>query len=149
MAVGGADGHAGVDHLGDRVHDLLDLGLQLGLLGLQLLQAVSLGRDLLLDFLGLGSLGGVFLGLAHQHADLLAECVSVGAELIRLRNGGPALGVQVQDFVYQGKLGILKLLFDIFTDGIRILPDKSDIQHDDSLLNLLMLHVSRETMASR
>ena len=144
-----ADGHGGIDHLGDQQHIVMELFLQLRLLFLQLCQAVRLFLHLLLDSLGLRQLGGVLFGLAHQHADLLAECVSVGAELIRLRNGGPALGVQVQDFVYQGKLGILKLLFDIFTDGIRILPDKFDIQHDDSLLNLLMLHVSRETMASR
>ena len=82
----------------------MELFLQLRLLFLQLCQAVRLFLHLCLTASASASLAGSFFGLAHQHADLLAECVSVGAELIRLRNGGPALGVQVQDFVYQGSL---------------------------------------------
>lgn len=124
MAVVRTDGHAGVDHLGDRVHDLLDLGLQLGLLGLQLLQAVSLGRDLLLDFLGLGSLGGVFLGLAHQRADLLGQLVAVCAQVAGLTDGGAVLGVKRDDLIDEGQLGVLELFPDVFLDGVRVFTDK-------------------------
>ena len=127
MAVVGADGHAGVDHLGDRVHDLLDLGLQLGLLGLQLLQAVSLGRDLLLDFLGLGSLGGVFLGLAHQRADLLGQLVAVCAQVAGLTDGGAVLGVKRDDLIDERQLGVLELFPDVFLDSVRVFTDKTNV----------------------
>ena len=127
MAVVGADGHAGVDHLRDRVHDLLDLGLQLGLLGLQLLQAVSLGRDLLLDFLSLGSLGGVFLGLAHQRADLLGQLVAVCAQVAGLTDGGAVLGVKRDDLIDEGQLGVLELFLDVFLDSVRVFTDKTNV----------------------
>ena len=126
-AVIGADRHAGVDHLGDRVHDLLDLGLQLGLFGLQLFQAVSLSGDLLLDFLGLGCLAGVLLGLAHQSTDLLGQLVAVGAQVAGLADGSAVLGIQLDDLVDQGQLGILELFADVFLDCLRIFTDKTNV----------------------
>ena len=127
VAVIGADGHTGVDHLGDRVHDLLNLGLQLGLLGLQLLQAVSLRGDLLLDFLGLGSLAGVLLGLTHQGTDLLGQLIAVCAQVAGLADGGAILGVKLDDLVYEGQFGVLKLLLDVFLDGFRVFTDKANV----------------------
>ena len=127
MAVVGADGHAGVDHLGDRVHDLLNLGLQLGLLGFQLLQAVSLGGDLLLDFLGLGGLAGVLLGLAHQCADLLGQLVAVCAQVAGLADGGAVLGVEPDDLIDKGQLGVLELFLDVFLDSVRVFTDKTNV----------------------
>ena len=103
--------------------------LQFRLLLFQLRQTVRLLLHLGLDGLGLGQLAGVLLGLAHQHADLLAEGIAVGAQLVCLRNGGPALGVQVNDLVHQGQLGILELFLDIFLDGFGIFPNKSNVQH--------------------
>ena len=81
------------------IRDSLNLGLQLGLLGFQLLQAVSLGGDLLLDFLGLGGLAGVLLGLAHQCADLLGQLVAVCAQVAGLADGGAVLGVELDDLI--------------------------------------------------
>ena len=127
MAVVGADGHAGVDHLGDRVHDLLNLGLQLGLLGFQLLQAVSLGGDLLLDFLGLGGLAGVLLSLAHQCADLLGQLVAVCAQVAGLADGGAVLGVELDDLIDEGQLGVLELFLDVFLDSVRVFTDKTNV----------------------
>lgn len=127
MAVVGADGHAGVDHLGDRVHDLLNLGLQLSLLGFQLLQAVSLGGDLLLDFLGLGGLAGVLLGLAHQCADLLGQLVAVCAQVAGLADGGAVLGVELDDLIDEGQLGVLELFLDVFLDSVRVFTDKTNV----------------------
>ena len=127
MAVVGADGHAGVDHLGDRVHDLLNLGLQFGLLGFQLLQAVSLGGDLLLDFLGLGGLAGVLLSLAHQCADLLGQLVAVCAQVAGLADGGAVLGVKLDDLIDEGQLGVLELFLDVFLDSVRVFTDKANV----------------------
>lgn len=127
MAVVGADGHAGVDHLGDRVHDLLNLGLQLGFLGFQLLQAVSLGGDLLLDFLGLGGLAGVLLGLTHQCADLLGQLVAVCAQVAGLADGGAVLGVKLDDLIDEGQLGVLELFLDVFLDSVRVFTDKTNV----------------------
>ena len=104
LAVVPADGHGGVDHLGDQQHVVVELLVQLRLQLLQLRQAVRLLLDLGLHGLGLFQLAGVLFGLAHQHADLLAQLIPVGAELICLRNGSPAPGIQLQDLIHQGSL---------------------------------------------
>ena len=140
-----ADGHGGIDHLGNQQHVVMQLGLQLRLLLLQLRQAVRLLLDLGLDGLGLLQLGGILLGLAHQHADLLAQLIPVGAELVCLRNSRPAFGVQIQHFVHQGQLGVLEFLLDVLSYRIGVLPDEFDIQHDSSLLKTEWI-VSRETV---
>ena len=66
---------------------------QLGLLLLQLGQPVGVGLDLGLGSLGLLQLGGVLLGLAHQHAHLLAKGVPGRAEVVRLGHGVPVAAV--------------------------------------------------------
>ena len=119
MAVVGADGHAGVDHLGIVYMISLILACSSVSFGLQLLQAVSLGRDLLLDFLGLGSLVGSFLGLAHQRADLLGQLVAVCAQVAGLTDGGAVLGVKRDDLIDEGQLGVLNffLMFSLTASG--------------------------------
>ena len=125
----GADGHGGVDDVGDLEHDVADLGGQLGLLGLQLGQPVGVGLHLGLGGLGLGQLAGVLFGLAHQHAHLLGQGVALGPQVVGLVHRGAVLLVQRQHLVHQGQLGVLKLLLDVLLDGFGILPDKFHIQH--------------------
>ena len=138
-AVVRADGHTGVDHLRDGVHDVADLVLQLGFLGFQLFQAVSLCGHLLLDLLGFGGLAGVLFSLAHQHANLLGKLVAVGAQGVTLANGGAVLGIQIDDLVYQRQLGILKLLFNVLLDLIGVLTHKTNIQHDSKSFPLFVI----------
>ena len=125
-----ADGHAGVDHLGDGVHDLLDLLLQLGLLGLQLLQALGLGGNLGLHGLSLFQLAGVLLGLAHQRADLLGQGVALRTQAAGLADGGAVLRVQRDDLIHQGQLGLLELLLDVLLDCVGVFPHELNVQHD-------------------
>ena len=138
-AVVRADGHTGVDHLRDGVHDVADLVLQLGFLGFQLFQAVSLCGHLLLDLLGFGGLAGVLFSLAHQHANLLGKLVAVGAQGVTLANGGAVLGIQIDDLVYQRQLGILKFLFNVLLDLIGVLTHKTNIQHDSKSFPLFVI----------
>ena len=101
--------------------------MQLGLLDFQLFQAVSLGSDLLFDFLGLSCLAGVLFSLAHQGADLLGQFVAVGAQVAGLADGGAILGIQLDDLVDQGQLGILELFADVFFDCLRVFTDKTNV----------------------
>ena len=125
----GADGHGGINDVGDLEHDVTDLLGQLRLQSLQLGQTVGVGLDLGLGLLSLLELGGVLLGLAHQDAHLLAEGVALGAQVLSLGNGGTVLAVQLQHFVHQGQLLILELLLDVFLYHVGVFPDKLDIQH--------------------
>ena len=111
-----------------------DLLGQLGLLGLQLGQAVGVGLHLGLGLLGLRQLGGVLLGLAHEDAHLLGQAVPGGAQLLGLGHDGPVLFVQLQHLVHQGQLLVLELLLDVFFYQIGILPDQLDVQHIGTLL---------------
>ena len=90
-------------------------------------------------------LGGILLGLAHQHAHLLGQAVAVRAELVRLGDGSPALAVQLNDLVHQGELFILELLLDVFLYCFGVFPDKLYIQHFVHLIKYFEWHVSRET----
>ena len=123
------DGHAGVDHLGNDHHALGQLGVQLRLQLLQLGQPGGLPGYLGLDLLGLRQLGGILLGLAHKHADLLRQGVAVGPQLVGLGFGGPEFGIQLQHLVHQGQLGILELLPDVLPDGVGVFPYKFNVQH--------------------
>ena len=125
-----ANGHRGINDLGNCQKPLMEFCLQLILQLFQLCQAVGLFFDLLFDCLGLLELCGVFFGLAHQHADLFGETVPGGAQLIRLGDGGPASGVQVDGLVDQGELGVLKFFLDIFLYKFRVFPNEFHVQHD-------------------
>ena len=139
LHVGGvvrADGHRGVNDLGNLEHDVVDLLVQLGLQLLKGCQPLGLIRDLLLHSLGLRQLAGVLLGLTHQYTHLLAQVVAVGAELVRLLNVGAALFVQRNDLVHHRQLLVLEFFLDVFLHQLRIFPDKLDVQHTSFLLKL-------------
>ena len=142
-AVIGPNGDRGVDDVGDDQHDLSDFFGQLGLLLLQLGQTVGVGLYLGLGLLRLGQLGGVLLGLAHEHAHPLAEGVPGGPELVGLRHGGPVFRIQLQHLVHQGELLLLEFLFDVLLYGLGIFPDKTDVQHSFSFSFVVMFHVER------
>ena len=129
----GPNRHRRVHHLGNRVHDIPDFGLELRFAGFQLLEAVGLGRDLRLDGFGFGRLRGVLLGLAHQHTDLLAELVAVGAQAVGFADCGAILRIKRDDFIYKGKLLVLEFLFDVLLDKVGIFPHKTNIEHDNLL----------------
>ena len=132
----------------------MQLFLQLVLQLFQLRQTVGLLLDLLLHSLGFLELAGVLLGLAHQHTDLFGQGVAVAAQLVGLGNSGAALGIQVNDLVHQGQLGVLELLLDVFTNSVGIFPDKTNVEHINSLLfcdseyNRSMFHVKHGTYFS-
>ena len=139
-----ADGYAGVDHLGDGVHDLLNAFSQLCLLGFQLchLVGVSLdsgvvGVDLSLQ-LGLLGLVVALLQLAEQRTVGLAQLVAGSLQGLDFLQALAVLGVLLDDFVNEGELCILKLLLDVFLDRIRIVADKFDVKHDNSPYTLLL-----------
>ena len=96
---------------------------------LQLGQPVGVGFHLGLGLLGLRQLTGVLLGLAHQHTHPLGQLVPLGPQVVGLVHGGPLLGVQGNDLVHQGELGVLEFLADVFFNSFRIVPDKFDIKH--------------------
>ena len=124
-----ANRDGGINDIGDGQHNVADL---LGVLLLQLLQLcqpVSLGLDLGLDGLCFLQLGGVFLGLTHQHADLLGKGVALGPDVTGLGDGSTVLAVQLQHLIHQGELCVLELLPDVLLDNLRILSDKLDIEH--------------------
>ena len=123
----GTQRHGVVDDLGNDQHPLVELGVQLVLQLLQVGQTLGVLGHFLLHGLGFGQLGGVLLGLAHQHADLLGQGIAGGAELVGLHDGGTALGVQLNDLIHQGQLFVLELLFDVLLDDVGIFPDKFDV----------------------
>ena len=139
-----ADGYAGVDHLGDGVHDLLNAFSQLCLLGFQLchLVGVSLdsgvvGVDLSLQLSLLG-LVVALLQLAEQRTVGLAQLVAGSLQGLDFLQALAVLGVLLDDFVNEGELCILKLLLDVFLDRIRVVADKFDVKHDNSPYTLLL-----------
>ena len=96
----------------------------------QLGQAVGVGLHLGLGGLGFLQLGRILFRLAHQHAHLLGQLVALGAEFAGLGDGGAVFRVQGDYLVHQRELEILKFLFNVFLDHIRVFADKSHIQHD-------------------
>ena len=128
-AVIGTDGDGGVNDIGDIQHNGVDT------LGILLLQSFQLGKavgvclDLRLDLFGLLQLGGVLFGLTHQNSDLLGEGISAGADLAGLGDGSAVFGVKLDDLVHQGKLLILKFLFDVFLYQFRVFSYKTYIMH--------------------
>ena len=139
-AVVRADGHGGVNDVGDDIEDVPDLPLQLRLQGVQLraagivgLDGGVVGVDLLLNG-GFLPLVGALFQLAVEGAVGLGEAVAVGLQLLHLGDGSPPLGVQGDDLVHQGELFLLELLADVLLDDVRVFPDKLDIQHGFLLL---------------
>jgi len=129
-AVVRADGNARIDHLRDDHHALGEFRLVLRLELFQLGQTCGLARDLGLDVLGLLQLGGVLLRLSHQHADLLGKGVAVGAKLVRLGLRRAQLLIKLHHLVHEGELLVLELLADVLAHELRVLTDKTNVQHD-------------------
>ena len=72
-------------------------------------------------------LGLFTLPLGHQPADLLAQTVTVGAQLVGSFIGGQLFLIQGDGFVHQGELGILEFFTDVFLYGFRIFTDKFNV----------------------
>ncbi len=107
-AVVRADGHAGVDHLGDDHHDLVQLLPGLLDPGVQQSHAIGVGLDgsiiridLCLD-LGLFGLIRALFQLPVQRAVGLAELIALGLQGFGLGHGGALFRVQGNGFVHQG-----------------------------------------------
>ncbi len=127
LAVVPADGHGGVDEVGDLEHDLPDLRRQLVLQLFQLRQTVGVGLHLGLGLLRLRQLGGVLFRLPHQHTHLLGQLVPLRAQVVGLSHGVPVPAVQLDDLIHQGELALLELLFDVFLDDLRVVPEELDV----------------------
>ena len=136
MGIVRADGHAGVDHLGNGVHDLLNAGRQFLLFLLQLCHLVGVrldggvvGVDLCLQ-LSLLCLVGALLQLTEQRAVGLAQLVAGGLQGLHFLQGCAVLGILLDDLIHQRQLCVLELLLDVFLDSVRVFTDKFDIKHD-------------------
>ena len=114
-----ADGHAGINYVGNAHHDRYNLFSQLLFLLLQPCKARGVLRHLLFKRLCL-----LFLSLAHQRADLLGYLIFPGAQIIRFLFHRPVLYIQLNDLIHQAKLAVLKFIPDILLHSLRIFPDK-------------------------
>ncbi len=112
------------DHLRNDHHVLVDNFLSLFLNLIQLLKPLCIGSDLLLD-----SLGFFLPAFFHQHADLLAETVSLRTDCVCLSLCLAGLCILRDDFVNQRKLLVLELLADVFLYRFRIFSYKFDVEH--------------------
>ena len=132
VAVVRADGHAGVDDVGDLEHQLPDLLRVLALQRLQLRQPLVVGLHLRHVGVDLG-LDGLLLGalrlfqLPEQRAVGLAQLIARGAEIAGLLDRGAVRLVQLDDLVHHRQLGVLEFLFDVLFDGLGVFPYKFDV----------------------
>ena len=111
-----ADRHAGIDHVRDLHHDLLHAVSDHCFFFLDLLQLICHGSDLLFDCFRF-----VSLSFLHQTADLLAHRIALCAQIIHTLLHRTQLTVFDDHFIYQRKFLVLKFLFDVLFDEIRIL----------------------------
>ena len=132
------DRNGRVDDVRDDHHDLADLGLKLVL---ALSERLHLGVKLclLLCNAGFCLLRTCDLAACDPLADLLAQRLSLGTELVALLLCLTGLLVQLDDLVYQRELLVLKLLLDIFLDNIGVGSQKFNIQHN-SILPFIVSH---------
>ena len=108
LAVVLADRYARVDDVRNDHHDLGDLFVQLGLFLFELRQLLAVGRDLRLQLLRLFALAARVTA-----AYFLGNLIAVGAQGIRLALCGSRLLVQLDHFVYERQLLILKFVLDV------------------------------------
>ena len=147
-AVVRAERHAGVDDLRDGEHDLVDLGLKLLLLLFELGQTRRLRGDLRLDGLGLFQLGRVLFRLAHEHTDFFRQAVALGAQIRRLVDGGAVGLVELDYFIDERELGVLKLFADVFPNEIGVFADQSNVNHGVSVSSTFYVYQFLRPMAS-
>ena len=126
-----ANGHRGVDDLGNHHHNLTDFRRQRAFPLLQLRQPLGAVGHLLFQRFRFLQLGGVLFlfGLTHQNTHLLGQGVSLGTQVLGRLDGFPVLLVQGQHPVYQGELILLELLTDVFLDSLGVLAEKFHINH--------------------
>ena len=127
LAVILANRHARVDNLRNDLHALLDLS---GIFLFHLLQMRQLLRHL--GNLRLGRLGFFLLALLHQPADFLGQHLALVAQAVRLLHGFAVLAIQLDHFVNERELAVLKLLLDVLAHDVRRLANQIDINHDVS-----------------
>ena len=134
LAVILADGHRGVDDVGDDHHPLFDL---LGKDLLVLLQPGHLvGHSL---HLSLGGLRLLLAPLCHHPADLLGNNVALVPQLVAPCLGGPILPVKLNDLVHQRQLLVLELPADVLLNDLRVVANKFHVQHFYKLLCVFKL----------
>ena len=114
-----ADRHTRINDVWNRHHDLCDFFIQFLLFYGQFLQTRSVCRYLFFYFLRL-----IFLSLSHKSPDLFRKLVSLPTEFICFLLCCPSLCIKLNYLIHQRKLFILKFIFNIFFDQIRILSDK-------------------------
>ena len=147
-AVVRAERHARVDDLRDGEHDLVDLGLEFLLLLFKLGQTRRLRRDLCLDGLGLFELGRVLFRLPHEHADLFRQAVALSAQIRRLVDGGAVGLVELDHFVDERELGVLKFFADVFPNEIGVFADQSNVNHGVSVSSFYVYQFLRPMASS-
>ena len=130
MAVVRANGHGGVDYIGNVEHDGADACGVLLLKRFKLRKAVGVLLHLRLYRLGLRGLGRILLRLPHEHAYLLGKRIAACTKLARLGYGRAVLLVQLQHLIHQRQLRVLKLLLYVLLDYLGVLSHKTYIQHN-------------------
>ena len=117
---------ADIMHNGGRLQNVQGILVQLFQLG----QTVGLFLDLCLDGFGLGQLGGILLGLAHQHTDLLGGFVLGGQRVVQLNLNGATTIVERLDLL-DDRGGIYALLGQLLDRCGLIIADLLDCKHID------------------
>ena len=119
-----ADRDRRVNDIGNGHHVLQNLFLKFCLFRLKFFQSLGSGSHFRLLRFCL-----FFLSLLHQASNFFGNSVSARAQFIRFLLRLSALLIQLDHFVHQGKLLILKLLSDIFLYRFWILPQKLNVNH--------------------
>ena len=125
----GAYGHALVDDVRDRQHDLSDAHCQLIVKRLELGKTVGVCLDLRLGLLSLLKLRGILLRLTHELSDLFRQRVALCTQIVCLGHRCAVLLIELDHLVHQRQLRVLKLLFYVFLYYLGVFADKFYIQH--------------------
>ena len=126
----------------------MDLGLEFLLLLFKLGQTRRLRRDLCLDGLGLFELGRVLFRLPHEHADLFRQAVALSAQIRCLVDGGAVGLVELDHFVDERELGVLKFFADVFPNEIGVFADQSNVNHGVSVSSFYVYQFLRPMASS-
>ena len=118
------DRYGRIDDVRNDHHSGADLFLHLLLLLGELVHAVSLAGNLLFDLFCL-----FFFLLSHQSANLFGKFVSGSTKSLYFLFDLTVLFIQLDHFIYEMELFILKFITNILFYDFRIFPDKFNIQH--------------------
>ncbi len=124
FAVVFANGHGGVDDIGDYQHAFADLIAHFGFFLLHLRQLAGYGLDFFLGFFGF-----VLFALAHQLADFFTDDVALLAQFVTPGFGCPEGGVQLQHFVHQVELFFLEFFAHVFFYQVGVGAHEFYVQH--------------------